>query len=216
MRYQTILFDLDGTLTDPGIGITNSVQYALGKFGINVGDRSDLYCFIGGPLKESFERFYGFSPDDAEKAVAYYREYYAPRGIFENKVYEGIGELLQNLRDDGRTLLVATLKPTVFAVKVLEHFGLNTYFGLVSGPELDGTRGTKRAVIEQALSHYPESDRAAAVMVGDRSHDMLAAGEIGIDSVGVLYGYGSRDELIGAGAGRIAETVAQLSEILSA
>ena len=215
MNYQTILFDLDGTLTDPGLGITNSVMYALGKFGITVEDRSDLYCFIGGPLRESFADYYGFSEDDAALAVKYYREYYVPRGIFENVVYGGIENLLKTLRDDGRTLLVATLKPTVFAIQVLEHFGLDRYFDFISGSELDGSRDDKRAVIDHAFLSSPSADPMSAIMVGDRSHDILAAKGKGIDSIGVLYGYGGREELTGAGAGHIAETVAELSAFLT-
>ena len=140
---QYLLFDLDGTLTDPMVGITSSVQYALEKFGIHVRYLKELIPFIGPPLAESFQKFYGFSKEDAEKAIQYYREYYAPKGIFENEVYEGIPEMLAHLTEAGFTLLVATSKPTVFARKVLKHFGMEDYFSFVGGSELDGSR-TKR------------------------------------------------------------------------
>jgi phosphoglycolate phosphatase len=214
MRYNTLLFDLDGTLTDPGLGITNSVMYALGKFGITVPERKELYRFIGGPLRESFALYYGLSAEDAETAVAFYREYYAPRGIFENEAYPGIEELLRALKSDGAALLVATLKPTVFAVQVLEHFGLDRYFDFISGSELDGSRSDKLAVIERGFTCCPTADRTSAVMVGDRLHDIRAARQAGIASVGVLYGYGGRDEVAEAGPDHIAETVADLSGLL--
>ena len=214
MRYSTILFDLDGTLTDPGLGITNSVRYALGKFGIDVTDRSRLYGFIGPPLRESFARYYGFSEKDAEMAVAYYREYFAPRGLYENTVYGGIESLLAELKQRGSAILLATLKPTVFAEKVLVHFGLDKYMDFVSGSELDGSFSDKHEVIERAFSTCRTADHTSAVMVGDRAQDILAAKQSGIASVGVLYGYGGRAELTEAGADHIAETVVQLSELL--
>jgi phosphoglycolate phosphatase len=214
MSYQTVFFDLDGTLTDPALGITNAVIYALGKFGIEETDRKKLCAFIGAPLREMFTESYGLSDDDAETAVAFYREYYAPRGIFECDVFVGIGDLLRELRSDGRTLVVATLKPTVFAVMVLEHFGLARYIDFVSGSELDGSRGSKSDVIEYGFLCCPSADRRSAVMVGDRAHDILGAKKAGIDAIGVLYGYGSRAELARAGAVRIAETVGELADIL--
>lgn len=121
--YDVILFDLDGTLTDSGLGITNSVAYSLKKFGIEIDDRTELYKFIGPPLRESFEKYYGFSPEEAGKAVEYYREYYTDKGLFENTVYEGIEELLKEIRDSGKRAIVATSKPEVFAKRILEHFG---------------------------------------------------------------------------------------------
>jgi phosphoglycolate phosphatase-like HAD superfamily hydrolase len=148
---QYLLFDLDGTLTDPMVGITSSVQYALEKFGIHVRYLKELIPFIGPPLAESFQKFYGFSKEDAEKAIQYYREYYAPKGIFENEVYEGIPEMLAHLTEAGFTLLVATSKPTVFARKVLKHFGMEDYFSFVGGSELDGSRTKKAEVISYIL-----------------------------------------------------------------
>lgn len=214
MHYQTILFDLDGTLTDPGIGITNSVMHALSKYGISVRDRSDLYKFIGPPLYESFERFYGFSKDESKKAVEYYREHYSVTGLFENAVYDGIDELLKALKDCGKTLLVATSKPEVFAKKVLEHYDLAKYFTFIAGSELDGTRVKKDEVIRYALDRCSIADTTNAIMIGDREHDILGAKQTGIAVIGVLFGYGNRREHEEAGADFIAETVADLRKIL--
>ena len=182
--YQTILFDLDGTLTDPGIGITNSVMYALEKFGIQVSDRSTLYPFIGPPLQDSFETFYGFSKADAEIAVTYYREYYRDQGIYENKLYDGISELLQMLCDAGRKLLVATSKPEEFAVRILEHFQISGYFTYIAGADMNGPRTQKADVISYALASGRVAERSSAVMVGDRAYDIVGAKQNGIDSIG--------------------------------
>ena len=203
--YQTVLFDLDGTLTDPGIGITNSVAYALEKYGIRTADRSELYKFIGPPLQDSFEMFYGFSKEDARKAVDYYREYYKDRGIYENRLYEGMDTLLQSLYDAGRTLLVATSKPEEFARQILEHFAVSHYFTYVAGSNMDGTRSRKDEVIAYALETGKIQNLSSAVMVGDREYDIKGAKQTGIDSIGVLFGYGSRQELETAGADYIAE-----------
>lgn len=214
MSYQTILFDLDGTLTDPGIGITNAVMYALGKFGITVDDRRELYKFIGPPLWESFERFYGFSEAEAKTAVGYYREHYSVTGLFENTVYDGMDALLAALENRKITLAVATSKPEVFAEQVLEYFDLAKYFTFIGGSELDGTRVKKDEVIRYVLENCGVTELSSAVMVGDREHDIIGSNKAGIASVGVLYGYGSKSELENAGAGYIAETLADLQKFL--
>ncbi len=203
--YRYLLFDLDGTLTDPGLGITNSVMYALDKFGIHVDDRTSLYRFIGPPLMDSFERFYGFSPAQSERAVGYYREYFRETGIFENKVYDGIPELLTALKEKGKILAVATSKPEKFAVRILRHFGMYDCFDLVAGATMDDTRNKKSDVIRYALEKLGVSDNSEAVMIGDREYDIIGAKENGLDSIGVLFGYGSRDELEQAGAVYIGE-----------
>ena len=202
---QTILFDLDGTLTDPAAGITRSVAHALRHYGIEVRDLSTLHPFIGPPLDDSFERFYGFSHERAVEAIGYYREYFRDTGIFENEVYPGIPELLGALRAAGKTLAVATSKPEVFAVRILEHFGLAGYFSETVGSELDGTRVKKHEVIAETLRRTgaPKED---TVMVGDREHDVLGAKRAGIPCIGVLYGYGSAEELTAAGAAALAES----------
>ena len=171
---QYLLFDLDGTLTDPMVGITSSVQYALEKFGIHVKYLKDLIPFIGPPLDDSFQEFYGLSKEDAGKAVVYYREYFAPKGIFENEVYPGIPEMLSRLVEAGFTLIVATSKPAVFAKQILEHFGLSDYFSFVGGSELDGTRKRKAEVIGYILETC-EIKPQDAIMIGDRKHDIEGA-----------------------------------------
>lgn len=212
--YQYVLFDLDGTLTDPGAGITNSVAYALNKYGIQVKDRTQLYKFIGPPLQDSFEMFYGFSKEDARKAVGYYREYYHDKGIYENKLYGGMAQMLGRLYDSGKTLLVATSKPEEFAVRILEYFDIRKYFAYAAGSNMDGTRIKKDEVIAYALDAGGISDRAASVMAGDREYDILGAKKAGIDSIGVLFGYGSRKELETAGATYIAENVEDVGNII--
>lgn len=210
---QYLLFDLDGTLTDPMVGITSSVQYALEKFGIRVRYLKELIPFIGPPLAESFQKFYGFSKEDAERAIQYYREYYAPKGIFENEVYEGIPEMLAHLTEAGFTLLVATSKPTVFARKVLKHFGMEDYFSFVGGSELDGSRTKKAEVISYILKTCGIGAKEA-IMIGDRRHDIEGGKACGLESVGVLYGYGTEQELTEAGADHIIRTVAELEDYL--
>ena len=211
--YQYLFFDLDGTLTDPGEGITNSVAYALDKFGITVTDRASLYPFIGPPLVDSFMKFYGFSHEDAERAVVCYREYFRDRGIFENRLYEGITEVLKALKDAKKTLVIATSKPEPFAKRIVEHFGLSPYFTLVAGASFDETRSEKWDVIEYAMDSLKLTDRSEIVMIGDRKHDIIGAKKTGLDSVGVLWGYGDREELTAAGADVIFDTVGQLTSL---
>ncbi len=211
--YQYLFFDLDGTLTDPGEGITNSVAYALDKFGITVTDRSSLYPFIGPPLVDSFMKFYGFSHEDAERAVVCYREYFRDRGIFENRLYKGIPEALKALKDAGKTLVIATSKPEPFAKRIVEHFGLSPYFTLVAGASFDETRSEKWDVIEYAIDMLKLTDRSEIVMIGDRKHDIIGAKKTGLDSVGVLWGYGDREELTAADADVIFDTVGQLTSL---
>ena len=210
---KNIFFDLDGTLTDPAEGITNSVAYALSKFGIEVSDRRELYRFIGPPLVDAFMEYYGFPKADAERALAFYREYFAPKGIFENAVIQGIPELLSKLGEQGKRLFVATSKPEPFAVQILEHFSLNGYFEGIYGSTMDETRNKKDAVIAYALE-VSGVDKVDTVMVGDRHHDIDGAKKNGMRSVGVLFGYGSRAELEGAGADAIAATVDELQKML--
>lgn len=208
MKYTTVLFDLDGTLTNPGLGITNSVAYALKKYGIDVKDRTELYKFIGPPLLNSFQDYYGFSEEQAVQAVEYYREYYQKTGIYENYVYEGIPELLKELKAEGITLLVATSKPEPFARLIMEHYHLADYFTYIVGATMDNkTRVKKADVIRYAMQNCEAEDKKKLVMVGDRKHDILGAKEVGMDSIGVLFGYGDREELEQAGATYIAETV---------
>ncbi len=211
--YQNILFDLDGTLTDPAEGITNSVAYALEKFGIRVADHRELYPFIGPPLIDSFRKYYGFSEQDGLAAVAYYREYFRDRGIFENRVFDGTKELLDGLKSAGRTVVLATSKPEEFALRILDHFALTDYFDTVAGATMDGRISQKPDVVRYALEKAALTDPEQTVMVGDRKHDIFGATENGLDSVGVLYGYGDRAELTAAGATYLAESPKQVLEI---
>lgn len=213
-NYKYVLFDLDGTITDPGIGITNSVMHALDKYGIKVSDRRELYKFIGPPLWESFEKYYGFSSEEAIKAVEFYREYYRDKGIFENLVYEGFEDLLKLLKANGKTLIVATSKPEVYAKKILEHFNIAKYFTFIAGGNLEGTRVNKDDIISYALESCKILDKSKVIMIGDREHDVIGAKKNNIHSIGVLFGYGDRKELENAGANYIAEAVSDIGKIL--
>ena len=212
-RYAYCLFDLDGTLTDPGEGITRSVAYALSFFGIEVKDRTTLYPFIGPPLVDSFSTFYGFSPEQARQAVERYREYFSRQGIFENELSPGIKELLEDLKRHGVRILLASSKPELYARKILEHFQLLPFFDFVAAATMDDTRSKKTDVARHALESCGISpDRA--VMIGDRHHDIEGAKDIALESIGVLWGYGSREELSAAGATLLAESVPQLASLL--
>ena len=208
--YSTVFFDLDGTLTDPGVGITNSVAYALKKWDIEVSERSLLYPFIGPPLSDSFQRYFGFSKEDSMKAIEYYREYFRDRGIFENEVYPGVHEMLTALRNEGKTIVLATSKPEGFAKTILEHFDLAKYFDFVAGASMDESRSKKGQVIAYALESLRITDKSTVVMVGDREHDVMGAKENSLDCIGVLFGYGSREELETAGATYVAEQVGDI------
>lgn len=208
--YHTILFDLDGTLTDSGPGITNSVAYALKKWDITENDINILKKFVGPPLDASFTKYYGFSKEKCVQAIQYYREYYLAKGIYENRVYDGIEGLLKWIRDTGRRAIVATSKPEPSAIHVLEYFHIDSYFDIIAGATMDGSRVEKSDVIRYALDRAGIRDVSGVVMVGDRENDIQGAKVNGLDSIGVLYGYGSREELEAAGAMQIAETVEDL------
>lgn len=213
-RYESLFFDLDGTLTDPMEGITRSVQYALRHFGIEVTDLTALCPFIGPPFIESYREHYGFDEAQAREAIAVSREYFTERGIFENRLYDGIPELLAALVAAGRRLYVATSKPLPFAERILDHFGIARYFTLVGGTGLDGSLPAKADVIADVIARGGISDRRSIVMIGDRRHDVIGARSLGIASIGVLYGYGSREELEAAGADCIAASVGELRSLL--
>jgi len=212
MNYKNILFDLDGTLTDPKVGITRGVAYALASFGIKE-DPDSLTRFIGPPLKEAFMDYYGFDAGQAMEAIKQYRVYFSDIGIFENELYDGIPEMLKRLKTAGKTLLVASSKPTVFVERILEHFQINECFSFVAGSELDGRRTDKADVIGY-VTEAMGLRASDCIMVGDREHDVLGAKKRGMDSVGVLFGYGTREELEAAGATAIAATVAELGDLL--
>jgi len=206
--YDIVLFDLDGTLTESGIGITRSVAHSLRKYGIEETDQAKLDRFVGPPLIDSYMRYYGFSREQAVQAVEYYREYYAVTGIFENRVYDGVEAMLKALNDAGKICVLATSKPEHYAVQILEHFGLAPYFSCVAGATMDEKRTNKADVIAYALEKAGKAGKA--VMVGDRKHDIEGAKAHGLPSIGVLYGYGSRAELETAGATYLAETAEEI------
>ena len=214
-QYTTILFDLDGTLTDPKVGITKSVQYALRCMGIEEPDLTKLIHFIGPPLAESFRECYGMSNDQARQAVQYYREYFSVTGIYENGVYAGIPELLSQLVSSRKVLAVATSKPQIFANQILQHFSLAEYFSVVAGSNLDGTRVEKAEVIAYALQQLPPTGDKHVLMVGDRKHDIVGAQVNAIDSLAVGYGYGSLSELQAANPTYFVRTVAELIACLA-
>ena len=209
-----IFFDLDGTLTDSAGGITNSVAYVLKHYGISVKDKSTLNVFVGPPLVESFMKYYGFDREQARASVEIYREYFEDKGMFENAVYPGIPELLDGLKKDGYKLYVATSKPEQYSVKIIEHFGLAEYFEMVGGADMNETRVHKGDVIRYVMESCGFTDSSEIVMVGDRENDMNGARQNHMESVGVLYGYGSREELENSGACHIAKTVEELGKVL--
>lgn len=214
MGYDYILFDLDGTLTDSAEGIINSVLYALDKYGIKEDDREKLEDFVGPPLTDSFLKYYPVSEREVtEVLIPYYREYFSTRGWQENRVYEKIPEMLGALKAAGKHLIVATSKPEVFARRIMEHFGLARYFDVIGGSTLDGSISRKGEVIDYVKRQIGEHGENM-VMVGDREHDVIGARENGLPCIGVLYGYGSREELEDAGAHAVCESVRELLQVL--
>ena len=213
-KYKVILFDLDGTLSDPKEGITKSVQYALRKFGVEEQSLDSLECFIGPPLKVSFSDYYHFDEEKANQAIDLYRERFTVKGMFENVLYEDIPLLLHALKEQGYILVVATSKPTVYAEEILKHFQIDDFFEGIIGSNLDGTRSAKAEIIQYIINEYSAYKLADFIMIGDRKHDIIGANQCGIDSIGVTYGYGSMEELQSFHPTYIAETVEQLKSIL--
>lgn len=212
--YDTILFDLDGTLTDSGLGITKAVQYALGQMGYEVPERESLFCFIGPPLHRSFQKHYRMDEETSVEAVRQFRVYYNQMGgILENEVYGGIRELLAALKQAGKRLMVATSKPQAAAELVMHHFGLDEYVPDIIGGTDDPRRNTKGKVIAWALREYGV-EPGTAVMVGDREHDVLGAAENGIPCIGVTWGYGDRSELETAGAKAVFDRAEEVTEYI--
>lgn len=214
MRYPFVFFDLDGTLTDPAQGICGSVRYALEKGGYPTAPMEAYYPWIGPPLQLSFQKHLDCDEAEAKRLVALYRERFSTVGLFENTVYPGIPPLLRRLKERGCRMAVATGKPTVFSRRILEHFDLLQYFDEVSGISLTEAPLTKQGVIERAMEQLSVTRREDCAMVGDRDQDVIGALACGIEPIGVLYGYGSREELACAGAGHVAETVEELEAFL--
>ena len=218
-RY--ILFDLDGTVSDSKPGILKAMQYAMKSFGIEIKDEelNSYSYFLGPPLRDGFKKMGKLKDEEIESAVKKYREYYIPIGMFENELYPGIKDLLIKLKENGKTVILATSKAEVLAKQILEHFALLKYFDFVGGCELDGRRSDKTEVILYALEQcgiLSDKEKAKAIMVGDRNHDIIGAAKAGIESVGVLYGYGSKEELASGEykATYIVKNVGELAELL--
>jgi phosphoglycolate phosphatase len=212
--YDVVLFDLDGTLIDPRLAITGSVQYALARHGIIVDDLDLLLPFIGPPLIESFQRYYGLNLVRATEAVEAYRHAFRERGMAHNHPYSGIERLLQDLSQAGVLLAIATSKSTVFAEEITDMLGFSRWFDLIAGSNLDHTRVAKQEVITHVLAERPHYRERSIVMVGDREHDIFGARAHGMDTIAVAYGYGSIDELEAAAPIAVAESVEQLGELL--
>ena len=212
-----IFFDLDGTLTDSRPGIFHSLRYALEKFGRTAEDH-ELQPGLGPPLSESFTGLFGFSEEQAEEAVRYYREYFNPRGMMEKSVYPGIPQALDAMRAAGKRLMVATSKPEEFAKQILANFGLDVYFEIIAGATMDEARNAKADVLRYLLAQIPDAEEAAKagaiLMVGDRKYDVLGAKELGISCLGVRYGYAAPGELEEAGAAAIADTVSEMRDFI--
>lgn len=214
MSYKYILLDLDGTVTDSAEGVINSVAYSLEKLGFPVEDKSTLMKFIGPPLTESFRDFYNFDESTIELGVQYYREYYTDTGIFENRLYDGIPHLLKTLKSNGKTVILATSKPEIYAKRILDRFDVSEYFDLIAGSTLDAERNTKTDVLKYALKEAGIKDLSTAVMVGDRKHDIIGAHDVGLECVTILYGYGNEEEFKEYGAEFIVGTVEDLEKFL--
>jgi len=207
---NTVLFDLDGTLTDSRLGITRSAAYALEDFGIKINNLDELNGFVGPPIRWSFKEFTGFDDAKVEKIVEKFRERYFVTGVYENEMYPGIDTVLQELKNAGKTLMVATAKVTSLADMVLSHFNIAQYFDYVSGSEMDGTRSEKGEIIKYAMEQNNITDVSGCIMIGDRKHDIIGAKSVNMKSIGILYGYGSKEELTKAGADYIINTVNEL------
>ena len=217
-NFKYILFDLDGTITDSGEGITKAVQYALKHFGINVEDINELKKFVGPPLRDSYMKFYNFDEEKATEGIKVFREYYEEKGMFENSLYDGIVDVLKALKKSGKELIVATSKPEVHAKKILEHFNVDKYFTIIAGADFEETRGD---VIKYALDNFRNTlndnevlNLSQVIMIGDREHDIIGAKENNIKAIGVLYGYGDVVELTQARASYIVSKPEDLLEIL--
>lgn len=212
-KFDYILFDLDGTLTDSGEGIINAVKHSLSTFGIEE-ERENLKRFIGPPLRDSFKNFYGFDNNKSTEGIVNFREYYIEKGIYENRLYDGIEDVLKALKNAGKHLIIATSKPEAHAEIVADYFKITDYFDLICGADIEETRADKAGVIKYALEKAEIKDLSKAVMIGDREFDILGAKENNIKGIGVLYGYGDVIELTQARAYKIFKTPEEILELI--
>ncbi|MBQ6819291.1 MAG: HAD family hydrolase [Clostridia bacterium] len=210
---NNIIFDLDGTLTESGTGIKNSVRYTLQHYGLPMEDDESLNRYVGPPLVNSFQEYMGFTEQQAMEAIVVYRSYFTTKGMFENRVYDGVEDMLTALKKAGKRMFIATGKPTVYSQQILEHFGLASYFECVCGISLKESTMEKDELITQVLE-FAHLTPEECVMIGDRKFDMMGANKVGVTPIGVTYGYGSREELKTAGAHTIVDSVKQLQELL--
>ena len=212
-QYNYIFFDLDGTIINSEEGITKATQYALKKFGIEA-DRKSLISFIGPPLSESFKEHYNFKDEEIVKGIEYFREYFKTSGINEHTLYEGIENLLSSLKENGKTIVLATSKPEIFAKDILNQYDITKYFDYICGASYDEERSSKADVLKYALDVVRPKSLLKCVMVGDRKYDVLGAKEVGIETIGVAFGFGGKEELTNAGAKLVVDTVSQLLDVL--
>lgn len=214
MVYQYILFDLDGTIINSAEGIIKCVKYALKSFGIDETDDERIKPFIGPPLVWSFQEFYHFSMEDAKKATEKYRERYRTKGIYEFELYEGITEVFKTLKEEGKTLALATSKPEVFAKQIMDKAGLSSYLDVITGSEMDGKRDNKEEVLEESFRRLNMPDKKEVIMIGDRKFDIIGAKAWNIDSIGVTYGFAPEGELEEYGATYIVHSPMEIRKIV--
>lgn len=206
-----VFLDLDGTITDSAPGILNSIEYAIEKMGFPKENRKDLEKYLGPPLTDAFSENYHISEEDAYKMVMFFREYFGTKGIIENDVFDGFENVLKN---PDKTFVLATSKPEHFAKRILEHFDLYKYFKFISGSPVTESNVTKLEIIERALKELKITDLNEVIMVGDRKYDADGANDAGIKSIGVLYGYGSEEEIKSSGFTYIVNTVEELNTLI--
>ena len=213
-KYEFIAFDLDGTLTDPEEGLVKGFMYAFDRVGVKYDNPSDLRRYIGPPLHQEWKREYGFTEEETANAIAIFREYYDKIGWAENKIYDGIVEMLENLKKAGKTIVLATSKPENTARRIMALFGLDKYFDFMGGASTSSTRDKKWEVLEYSLGAVGATDKSRCILVGDRKYDAEGADICGVDSMGVLWGHGEIDELRAAGFTYIVENTKEAEKIL--
>lgn len=213
--YKAVFIDLDGTITESGEGCMNAVRYMFEKAGYEEHDETRIRAFVGPPIKLHLINAYGFSEEEAANIYAYYREYYLSKGIYESRLYDGIQDALRAIKSSGKALYIATSKPEVMAIPILERYGLLDLFDAVFGARHEEGIFDKTQVLEYAMRSLGGVP-AGSVMVGDRSHDILGGRAVGIDTAGVLYGYGDREELMDCNPDFLVDTTADLADLLGA
>ncbi len=213
-KYEVAFFDFDGTISASYEGITKSARYSLNSFGIKVDDLSELECFVGPPLEDTFSSEYGFDENQTKLAVEKFREYYIEHGILQQNIYKGIFELITGLKSYGITPAIATCKPTHLTKIALKRYGIIDFLNPIVGSRLDGTRKSKFDVLKEVISRVDGVEKSKMVMIGDRAGDLMAASDLGIDSIGVLYGYGSETELSACKPTHLVDSVSKLGGIL--